>query len=141
MQILYLTEYIYLILRLGHYIREQRLYLASICPELILLLLYYWICFCSLIPSLLQIQLNYRVLNNQLVGSFLILTISYKKALRCQRIRLISLTSSTSDNQIRLGGYTPLIPQIILIDLLIQKIIPTRLGRGQIGLLIQQLTL
>ena len=133
---LYLTKYIYLILRLGYYIREQRLYLASTCLELILLLLYYQICFYLLIPSLLQIQLNYRVLNNQLVGSFLILIISYKKVLRCQQIRLISLTSSTSNNQIRLGGCTPLIPQIILIDLLIQKIIPTRLGRGQIGLLI-----
>ena len=137
MQILYLTEYIYLILRLGRYIREQRLYLASTCLGLILLLLHYRICFCSLILSLLQIQLNYRVLNNWLVGSFLILIISYKKALRYQRIKSISLTSSTSNNQIRLGGRTLLIPQIILIDLLIQKIILTRLGRGQIGLLIQ----
>ena len=136
MQILYLTEYIYLILRLGRYIKEQRLYLASICLGLIPLLLYYQICFYLLIPSLLQIQLNRGVLNNQLVGSFLIFIISYKKALRCQQIKLISLTSSMSNNQIRLGGYTLLIPQIILIDLLIQKIILTRLGRGQIGLLI-----
>ena len=133
---LYLTRYIYLILRLERYIREQRLYLASICLGLILLLLYYQIYFCSLILSLLQIQLNHGVLNNQLVGSFLILIISYKKVLRCQQIKLISLTSSTSNNQIYLEGYTPLIPQIILIDLLIQKIILTRLGRGQIGLLI-----
>ena len=137
MQILYLTKYIYLILRLERYVREQRLYLASICLGLILLLLHYQIYFYSLIPSLLQIQLNRGVLNNQLVGSFLILIISYKKVLRYQQIKLISLTSSISNNQVRLGGYTPLIPQIILIDLLIQKIILTRLGRGQIELLIR----